>query len=265
MEFPKIIHQIWIQGELLLPDNFKQYQNEIKKYHPDWKYMLWDEINILELLKKNNIDWLKQYYKFQYMHQRIDYAKLIILYLYGGIFIDMDAYTIKNLQKLFDDNKQYDFVISKLANLSGIANFSVCGNFTQCFNNGNFISKPKNDILNYMIKNISDSCNLLDNKVRCIGKTTGPVFFNKIIQKYIDDKNITNKSSIKILDHEYLEPCLGKDKCDITDNTFVVHKHENSWMDSLTKVIIYNYIHNKNKIIIMTVTVLFLIFKLRYT
>ena len=111
MAFPKIIHQIWIQGEAALPEKFKKNMDITIKKNPEYKYMLWDEIKILELIQLKP-EWVKKYYKFEYLHQKVDYAKLIILYMYGGIAIDMDAYTEQNLDKLFETYADYDLVVS---------------------------------------------------------------------------------------------------------------------------------------------------------
>lgn len=229
MQHPKIIHQIWMQGIDQIPVNLIGNMNKIKKMHLDWTYILWDEIMILQLLRSNNPEWLKQYYKFSYLHQKVDYAKLIILYLHGGICIDMDAYTKKKLDGLFIKYAQYDFVISNIKHPDIITNYIACHKTTSCFNNGNFFGKPHSDILKYLINNITDHCSIFDHKILCIHKTTGPLFFNKIIDKYMNS-NVKNKSKIFILDAEYLEPCM-LNICNITDNTVVVHEHTTTWID----------------------------------
>ena len=52
--FPKIIHQIWIQGENNLSEEHIKKINDIKKKHLDWEYILWDEIMILKLISKTS-------------------------------------------------------------------------------------------------------------------------------------------------------------------------------------------------------------------
>ena len=236
MAFPKIIHQIWIQGEAALPEKFKKNMDITIKKNPEYKYMLWDEIKILELIQLKP-EWVKKYYKFEYLHQKVDYAKLIILYMYGGIAIDMDAYTEQNLDKLFETYADYDLVVSLFPDKGAIINYDICGKSTQCLNNGNFFGKKKSDILCYMIDNLTTECSFYDHKIRCIHKTTGPQIFNEIIDKYINNNNNNNnKSKIKLIDNEYLEPC-AVNPCAITENTYVVHKHENSWIPAPVKYI----------------------------
>lgn len=244
-KIPKIIHQTWIQGEEMIPEELVEYKKQIQELHKDWTYILWDEIMILDLIKKTNKDWLKVYYKFEYLHQKVDYAKLIILYLYGGIFIDMDAYTIKKLDGLIDEYSEYDFIISYVKDINFIANYGICRKTSQCLNNGNFLAKPNSDILKYMIDNITYKCSLFDTKINCISKTTGPLFFNETILEYMSDNVPGKKSKIKILGNEFLEPCT-LNICEVTDNTYIKHEHSQSWINEDIQFIIKTYLEYTN-------------------
>lgn len=269
MSIPKIIHQIWIQGDELIPDKFKKNQDKIKELHKDWTYILWDEIKILTLLKDNNLDWLNKYYKFAYLHQKVDYAKLIILYLYGGICIDMDAYAKKKLDDLFEKCNNYDLVVSNFKDLGYIGNYVVCDKFSQCLNNGNFFGKPKTDILKFMIDSIKFECSALDYKIKCIHKTTGPTYFNNVLNDYIKNNKNTNKSKILILENEYLEPCT-MDICEITDNTYIIHEHANTWINDYIRFIGEIYLKYNNELflsifVIILMITYYLIKKFRYS
>lgn len=236
---PKIIHQIWIQGEEHIPENLLQNKFKNKNLHRHWKYIVWDEINIIELLQKTNKKWLKKYQTFTYLHQKVDYAKLIILYTHGGVCIDMDAYAIKRLDDLVSRFSNYDFIVSKLRDFSIVGNYFICRHTNQCLNNGNYLGKPNTDILRYMIENISTDCSFVPFKEYCIGITTGPLYFNQVIRKYMNEKR---PSKILILDNEYLEPCVHTE-CVVTDNTYIKHEHANTWISDFAKVIMDLYIH----------------------
>jgi len=235
MKIPKIIHQIWIQGENNIPEKFIGNLNKIREMHKDWEYKLWDEIKILQLLQ-NNKKLIDMYYKFDYLHQKVDYAKLIILYAYGGVCIDMDAYTIKPLDDLVEEYGDFDFIISNLKDLGFIGNLNTCGKTTKCVNNGNFFGKPNAHIVKHIIEKVNNNCYPFDIKMSCIQKTTGPRFFNHVISEYLKNKNIKNKSSVKFLDYKLLEPCL-MDFCDISDDTYIVHKHAGTWVSEFFKKI----------------------------
>jgi mannosyltransferase OCH1-like enzyme len=125
-------------------------------------------------------------------------------------------------------------------------------------NNGNFIAKPNTDILKFIINNLKSSCNYLDPKINCINKTTGPVIFNQIIKQYLNLKK-ENKSKIKILNPEYLEPCT-QNICDITNNTFIIHKHSSTWINGFLKNLISFYLDNRIKLNYLLIILIFVLF-----
>lgn len=265
-KIPKVIHQIWIQGEDEIPEDLMVYKNKIQQLHPDWKYILWDEISILQFLKKTNKEWFKMYYNFTYLHQKVDYTKLLILYTYGGIFIDMDAYTIKKLDGLIDKYGEYDLIVSYAKEINPLVNYSVCRKFGQCLNNGIFLGKPNTDILSYMIDNISYECSTFKSKIDCIANTTGPVYFNKNLFNYINNDDNKNKSTILILDSDYLEPCM-LDICEVTGNTYIKHVHSQSWINAPVKEFIKLYIKYTKlfNIILLLIFVLIIYFIFSYS
>ena len=251
--FPKIIHQIWLQGYKNLSVDNKKKIEITKQINSNWKYILWDEIKILELINEDT-NLINKYYKFIYLHQKVDFSKFVILYKYGGIYLDMDCEVVKNLDKLVEENSQHDMIISKLSDkVNGMINYVTCRSFDTCLNNGVILTKKSTDICDYLIKNFLSECGLIENKVICIQNTTGPVIFNKLINDYIKNINI---SKILILPHYYLEPCIGDD-CDINENTYVIHKHELSWLGN-NEIQIMNY-YLKNEILINNILIIILI------
>lgn len=232
-DIPKIIHQIWLQGEENILESNNNKINNIKKLHPDWKYILWDEPMIINLIK-NNKEYLDKYYKFIYLHQKVDFSKFVILEKYGGIYIDIDCDVIKNLDNIFILIKDYDLIISELNNnLDTVSSLLTCHKTCNCYNNGIIIGKPQTRVLNFLINGFKYDCRFYENKILCIQNTTGPPIFNKLIEYY--KKNISNKD-ILVLPYDYFEPCINK-KCNITNNTHIIHKHELSWLDTDQKKI----------------------------
>lgn len=259
MEFPKIIHQIWLQGELNIPEKFHANFNKNKSYckkeqrnkkdekqNDSWKYILWDEIKILDLLQKFHKEAVKTYYSFDYLVQRVDYAKYVILYVYGGVYVDMDAEIIKPLDKLLHEYKQYDTLVSE-SKITTFERYVTCGN-NRFVNNGVIVSKPNSPVMEDLIKKVSPKGSSLQSKMYCILETTGPCFFTRIIYDNID--------KVKILGYEYFEPCI-KNQCNVTNNTYIIHRHESSWIpDSLKSLFVYYY---ANKMIVYALILIIII------
>jgi hypothetical protein len=101
--FPKILHQIWLQGEDQIPENFKEFSSKWKDIHPNYEYKFWDANNIEELLVSDYPEYIDHWFKYTGNLHRSDYARIFILHKYGGIYTDFDSYPLKNIDGLFDE------------------------------------------------------------------------------------------------------------------------------------------------------------------
>lgn len=81
---PKIIHQIWIGSPL--PEDYLPLIKTWQELHPDWEYILWDDVMIegLDLVNKAQYDASTNY------GQKADIARYEILYRFGGVYVDID-------------------------------------------------------------------------------------------------------------------------------------------------------------------------------
>ena len=103
MNIPKIIHQIWFQGESEIPPHLNEYRRTWKELNPEFKMMFWDKERIEFLVNKT--EWSDVYYSSPLMIQKIDIAKYIILLEYGGIYIDIDIKCIKPIRTILSEGK----------------------------------------------------------------------------------------------------------------------------------------------------------------
>lgn len=253
---PKIIHQIWFQGSNSVPDKFIPKMAKIKSYHPDWTYIVWDDSSITKLIHNSQL--LSTYNKFTYLHQKVDFAKYVILYKIGGIYIDVDVDIIKPLTSLILENSEFDFIVSKI-NLNWFESMFCCRK-SYCLNNGIIISKAGEIVLAKLIKAITllKPCEKSVSKFVCIQNTTGPTIFTKVILANLHPK-------IKLLDPIYLEPKIlniGK----ISPQTYTIHQHEGSWYNPKFKNLGTFYIRYKRLIyllisLIIVIIVVYLIKK----
>jgi mannosyltransferase OCH1-like enzyme len=178
MKFPKIIHQIWLQGKKNIPEKYDSNIESLRHHNLDFEHKIWDEISILEIVHTNPT-WTKTYYSLKYLHQKVDYARYIILWLMGGIYVDTDVKALKSFNDILDETYDYDLVVSSI-NINEINSMIQC-QYKQCLNNGVIIAKPNADILNEIIKYVDshNECSNIAPKVMCINKTTGPLMFTK--------------------------------------------------------------------------------------
>ena len=93
MSIPKIIHYCWFGGKEI-PQDLKNYMDSWKTYLPDYRIMEWNETNVD--LEAN--EFIKAAYEEKRFAFVSDYARLLALYQYGGIYFDVDI----EVKKSFD-------------------------------------------------------------------------------------------------------------------------------------------------------------------
>ena len=109
MSIPKVIHYCWFGGTEM-PAAYKKYMESWKRYCPDYEIKLWNE---------QNFDFSGNLYARQAYEQKkwafvSDYARLKIIYEFGGIYLDTDVEILRPLDDLlelkgflgFQDNKE---------------------------------------------------------------------------------------------------------------------------------------------------------------
>lgn len=263
MSIPKIIHQIWFQGEKFIPEHLVNYQKSWKEKNQDYQYMFWDRNYINDLIKQVNVNWITETYNnFPLMIQKIDFAKYIILYYIGGIYVDMDMKCIKSLNNLIElpniktkkivvSNLTYDFIQRVIFLLSG--NFNV----KNLVNNGVIMCEPKHEIiLNTMKYGYQNKDNFFKNKSNFlyIFYSTGPLALSNALIDYTN-QNKYSLSEIEILDQSYFEGCdLGEVKngtCKIPENAIGVHYYEASWNSNAENNLVKYYYFIKDNIILI--------------
>lgn len=88
---PKVIHYCWFSGKEI-PDHLKKCMESWEKYCPDYEIKRWDETNY----DMNRNPYVRQAYECQKWGFIPDYARLDILYHYGGIYMDTDVELVKS-------------------------------------------------------------------------------------------------------------------------------------------------------------------------
>lgn len=164
----KIIHQIWV-GEYNIPSREKRISQEIKEKHPDYQYYLWTDDNIptIPIRLKNMYD---------VMYKRKDYTfcadmiRWLVVYEYGGWYLDIDWEYISNLNNL------------NLKDRDGIV-FGHWGrgwrHIDYTLTNNVFAFKKNHPIVKYVIEEMKsdlDYCN----------PTYDPAFTGLSIKKYME-------------------------------------------------------------------------------
>lgn len=103
MEIPKIIHQVWEGKRGAMPARLGLLAETWKEKNPEWEYHLWNGEEMDQLVLNHFSDYRLMYNSFSHDVQRWDTIRYMILYVYGGIYADLDTECFKPLDFLFED------------------------------------------------------------------------------------------------------------------------------------------------------------------
>ena len=98
---PKKIHYFWFGGNEK-PKSVKKCIDSWKKYCPDYEVIEWNESNF----DIRCMPFVEQAYEAKKYAFVSDVARLMMIYEYGGIYMDTDVEVIKPLDNLLE-NKAY--------------------------------------------------------------------------------------------------------------------------------------------------------------
>ncbi len=182
------VHQIWLQGESLLP----------KKYHPHLasyrkmcresgiKHKLWDDKQIRKLIATHFPSVMKTYNSYPYWVMRVDLGKYLILYHHGGFYVDMDTTPRKSFRELIQDRP----LVSSF-NIRDLPRYSKFAWIKDIFTNNNFLYSPYQHHPFYalLIRRAQQSSPRMwwDLKIYYIVSSTGPLFIGDVVKEYTEE------------------------------------------------------------------------------
>jgi mannosyltransferase OCH1-like enzyme len=98
---PKILHQCSKSFEW----EERQFANSAKKLLPDYEYRAWDDSSNLEFIKQTIPQYFEAYNQLPHNVARVDVARCLYLFIYGGIYFDTDYVFYKRPNEEFLRNR----------------------------------------------------------------------------------------------------------------------------------------------------------------
>src|SRR6186713_3189997 len=102
---PKTIHLIGL--DKLPPSRYTTFFEQMRILHPLWEIIIWDDASALSIVDEHFPEWRQDYLAYKLPVQREDIFRTMIVYLYGGFYLDMDMHCLKSL----DDLCQHELVL----------------------------------------------------------------------------------------------------------------------------------------------------------
>lgn len=212
---PRVLHRTYISEEKA--SVYYRARKITLDNNPGLEEKFYSDQDVDDYIKKNFSDRIYRAYNSInpiYGPAKADFFRYLVIYLEGGLYLDIKSVAKKNLSSLFEQNK---LIISKgrekkflrsdfglRATLSNNFNWSSfsgieCGEY----NNWHFMAPPGNKILakviQQMISNIEYGKKYTSEYTYgeySVLVLTGPIMFSRVIEKYKDD-------SLIIMEPEY--------------------------------------------------------------
>lgn len=214
---PKIIHYCWFGGQPI-PAEYKRYIDSWRKYLPAYEIWEWNEQNY----DVNCIPFSTEAYqvgKFAYVS---DYARLRVLYEYGGIYFDTDVEVIKPMDDILAAGGYMAFEKNTNAQPGEVLNVAL---------GLGFAVEPKNALIGEIMKFYEDRHYIYPDghlEQITIVKITTDILKRKGLTA--SDKPVTI-AGVTIYPWDFFCPVefLGS-KIEITENTRTIHHYSATWM-----------------------------------
>jgi mannosyltransferase OCH1-like enzyme len=207
VKIPKIIYQSW-KDKNNIPEHWKPSIRNIKKYMPDWKHVLMDDEDNRLMVAKHFPDFLPYYDALPYKICKVDFSRYVFLYLYGGIYMDLDLIIQRDLSPLFVNDSEIYLVNS--------------GNVSSSYTNSFMASKPKCKFWLECMEEIKKPLPWYAIGAHWkIMLLSGPLMVSRVAAK--------TKTTVSVLPRKLIMPCSSCDYNCNTCNAYIKPSLGQSW------------------------------------
>ena len=195
-----------------IPDICKPMVENIKKLNPNWNYMFFTDYDISQFIKTKTPEYYDTFVKMKYKIQQLDFFRYIVIYFYGGVYLDLDIELTGCLDDIVSNKCAFPCEMKnnsdELLHKQGV--HYLIGNYA-------FYAPKKSAFIKQLIDNIivqritddvlsSLQINSDFADYAYVYYTTGPVL---VTQTYIDCENKENEVSL-IEPKPFMVSCFGK-------------------------------------------------------
>jgi mannosyltransferase OCH1-like enzyme len=184
-KIPKIIHQLAPKNKKIWHPIWNRCQKSWFSKFKKFKYIMWTDEKIDSFIKKNYPKHFNLLNSCPLHIIKLDIVRYMILYRYGGIYVDMDVYCYENF---FGDIKKNIYLNESISKKEVVQNsLMMCKKnhlfFKKCIELSLIRLKKTN--LNILIKNYKKTNNKskIDKSILYIG---GPLLLSFLYKKYKD-------------------------------------------------------------------------------
>jgi mannosyltransferase OCH1-like enzyme len=216
---PKIIHLTC--KEKKVPSTYVPLLSRLTQMHPDWEIKVYDDNEARQLVMNNFPEMLASFDSYRFPIQRTDIFRVLVVYVHGGFYLDMDMYCLKKLDELCD----FKVILGEEKTLSAIECQKLKLKYPLRIGNYMFGSVPGHPFWKEFLNASKEKENSTIISENDILETTGPGLltnvFHKVKHKFSDIELITNHQL------NCRRRCRPTPSCHFGD--YAAHLHYGSW------------------------------------
>lgn len=245
MQIPKIIHQIWEGKTSQLPKELAKMAETWKTLNPEWEYRLWGKEQMINFVFQYFPDLMEIYNEFPENVQRWDTVRCLILYIQGGVYVDVDTECLKPIDQLLE-NKSCCFGEEPPEHAEYFnVDYLIGTAFIAAIPNHPFLKMVIDEIKNYKLVD--------KNLFHYVMETTGPLMIDRVYRKY------NQKEEINLIDYKLVTPITSNEMLQIMQgnmtsdinkklsNAYAVHYFFNLWVKNNKGIAMNNLLNESNK------------------
>lgn len=222
MNFPRIIFQTWEDENV--PEKWRDAQRSVIEKNPNWEYVLITNEDRIRIIRENFPELLPLFKSFKHNIMRADMIRYVVLYLYGGVYLDLDFVALESFDSL------------KIEGARAEVGLVVSTNSSNMFTNAFMASKPGSQFWLECLAEIRrpKSPLITFTKHLEVMLTTGPIMLTNVAEKYPMDR-------VAILEN-VIVPCnlceaSSEEGCTSKEPGLVKPIEGSSWVSLDTKII----------------------------
>lgn len=216
MIIPKLIHQTTTSRQTLT-EPFIENLDRIQQLHPDWTIAFYDDADRRDFIRKHfDKEMLRTYLSInpRYGPARADLFRYLLLYQFGGVYLDIKSSTTICLDNVLQSGDQY--LLSHWDNAPGrpFQGFGVHREtpYPGEFQQWHIITAPRHPFLERVIRAVQMNINSYDASLdgtgkRAVLRVTGPIAYTNAIRPLLGkvSARLVNASDLGLV-YSFLDP-----------------------------------------------------------
>ncbi|MDD3038884.1 glycosyltransferase family 32 protein [Bacteroides sp.] len=222
---PKNIHLIFLRKDEPFPELFEKCKQKIQENHLGWNIRLYNKDDAENILTQYLPEYINIYNSFCYNVQKADFLRIVLVYLFGGFYMDLDMLSLKPLDEL----RKYSLILGEEKTVCQSEQEALNLRYQLRIANYMFGGMPKHPFLLKMMDEMAKRAMVVLKSQQEILDITGPGLMTDI---YWD--NYSMYSDITLLrntDKRCKQPYHNEVSCHFGD--YAAHLHAGTWRKSI--------------------------------